>query len=272
MSNPCKYGGCYGNDLTAARLSDNTTNAAVFVTPTASASTSASSSSLSTGAIVGITIGSIIVASVIGLGLFCFYKRHERRRHQQLAAQGQPGPSGTPGIYVPSPYHGKQVKDHLHAGWIARQALTLCTDSNGFPSPPLYSGGGGRGVGGDGGPYTSDKVGEMPGSPGQMSPVRVPASETASWFSRRFSGQNGVSSEAPSVSPLGSSQGGGFHNLHSQQRLPQQSLNAVSEMDGVELARPTWELAGSSPPTGGTSRHLCESGYTNVATTEEHGA
>lgn len=118
LTNPCLLGSCSGGNLTAARLSDNTTDASPFetaaTTTTASASPSSSAdsqmhmSSLSTGAIVGIAIGSAVVALVVGIVLFCCYKRFERRKNQQqLAGQGQLGPNGTPGIYVPSPYQGK---------------------------------------------------------------------------------------------------------------------------------------------------------------------
>lgn len=111
LTNPCQSGSCYGDNVTAARLSDNTTDASAFETASPSASASSNSqmhnSSLSTGATVGIAIGSAVVALVVGIVLFCCYKRFERKRNQQLAGQGQPGPNGTPGIYVPSPYQGK---------------------------------------------------------------------------------------------------------------------------------------------------------------------
>lgn len=114
LSNPCLNGGCFGDNLTAARLSDNTTNASVFETGTASTAASSASSgmnmtSLSTGAIVGIAIGSAMAALIVGVALFCLYKRHERKINGRFAGQGQTGSNGTPGICVPSPYQGKNA-------------------------------------------------------------------------------------------------------------------------------------------------------------------
>lgn len=123
----------------------------------------------------------------------------------------------------------------------------------------------------------------MPGSPGQASHAPRPASQAASWFSGRFSGHGRVPSENPSVSSLGSSQGGLHVLYNSQQRASQQlqqppGLDVVSEMDGAEVPRPTWELA-ASPPSKGSGRgagaavrHVYGSAYRNVATTEEQGA
>lgn len=114
LTNPCQTGGCYGNNVTAARLSDNTTYASAFETATASdpasSDSNSHSSSLSTGAIVGIAIGGAVAALIVGVVLFCCYKRQAGKRRQRLVAQSQPGPNGTPGIYVPSPYQGK--KEH----------------------------------------------------------------------------------------------------------------------------------------------------------------
>lgn len=125
VTNPCATGGCYGDNVTAARLSDNGNNAAAFETTQASTPTSTSTSSpsasssslagddhthvssLSTGAIVGIAIGSAIAALIVGILLFCLYKRHERNKKHVLAGQGQAAPHGTPGMGNASPYQGK---------------------------------------------------------------------------------------------------------------------------------------------------------------------
>lgn len=144
-SNPCQNDGCDAADLRAARVSDDAADAAVFLTtdaaPTTSSSSSSSSTSvvasstsvasnssstpstpvsdggggnsssgLSTGAIVGLAIGAALGALILGILLFCLYKRYEKkkaRQQQQLMAMGQSGPDGTPGIHIPSPYQGK---------------------------------------------------------------------------------------------------------------------------------------------------------------------
>lgn len=276
LTNPCQTGSCYGNNVTAARLSDNTTDASAFETAAVSASASSDStmhmSSLSTGAIVGIAIGSAVVALVVGIVLFCCYKRYDRKRSQRLAEQGRAGPNGTPGIYVPSPYQGKERHTLSYLlGWTC--LLTIHADSNGFPSPPFQR---------DGIVYTNDKMGSVPSSPSQASHhyhQQRPVSQAVSWFSGRLSGHGRAPSDNPSVSSLGSSSQGGLHATYNGQQQrpapPQQSLNTVSEMDGAEIARPMWELAGSSPPptTGvGGGGHVYGSGYRHVATTDHHGA
>lgn len=110
---------------------------------------------------------------------------------------------------------------------------------------------------------------KIPVSPGHQRPV----SQATSWWSGRSSGQSHgrVVSDNPSVSSLGSVQGGmhGLYNQHAQQAP--QGLSTVSEMDGVEVARPTWELDASSHPTsqsggkgGAGGGHVYGSGYRHV--------
>ncbi|KAF3771374.1 hypothetical protein M406DRAFT_326759 [Cryphonectria parasitica EP155] len=72
-ANPCQDGGCFGANLTAARLSDNVTDASPFMT--SEASSGGSRSALSTGAIVGIAVGSALAALGIGIVLFMLYQR-----------------------------------------------------------------------------------------------------------------------------------------------------------------------------------------------------
>lgn len=113
-SNPCNDG-CSQDDLLAARVDDDPSNASVFLTATASSATSSTTStsdgenstSLSTGAIVGVAIGSSFAALIAAVLLFFCYKRRERSRKNELGASGQPENLGTPGLYVPSPYQGE---------------------------------------------------------------------------------------------------------------------------------------------------------------------
>lgn len=119
----------------------------------------------------------------------------------------------------------------------------------------------------------------MPSSPSHASNHQHhlrPASQALSWLSGRSSGHGRVPSDHPSVSSLGSSQGG-LHAMYNQALPHQQGLNTVSEMDGVEIERPM-ELDGSSaPPVAlGSDRtgtgHVYGSGYRHVATTDRREA
>lgn len=119
-SNPCNAG-CSTDDLLAARIDDDPSNASVFLTPTttgasssstgSAASSSASgdndSTSLSTGAIVGVAIGSSFAALIAAIVLFFCYKRREKAKKANLLASVQPDPYATPGTYLPSPYQGE---------------------------------------------------------------------------------------------------------------------------------------------------------------------
>lgn len=107
LENPCQNNGCAQGNLTAARLSDNASDAEPFMTSTAAASSSGHAGALSTGAIVGIAIGASLGALVIGILLFFFYRRHERRRAARRDEFHQPAPDGTPGAHMPSPYQGR---------------------------------------------------------------------------------------------------------------------------------------------------------------------
>lgn len=112
-SNPCSDEGCPEEDLLAARLDDDPTNAAPFLTATSTSITSSSSGKasggLSTGAIVGIAIGSALAVLIAGGILFFCYKRREKRRLDELASKGQQNGDGTPGAFMPSPYQGKLI-------------------------------------------------------------------------------------------------------------------------------------------------------------------
>lgn len=109
LDNPCQNDGCTQGNLTAARLSDNTTDAAAFETLAASLTDTngKGTGTLSTGATVGIAIGAAVVALIVGIALFFLYKRRERNKSQNERASTQYPPDGTPGVYMPSPYHGK---------------------------------------------------------------------------------------------------------------------------------------------------------------------
>lgn len=111
-SNPCANDGCPLEDLLAARISDDPTNAAPFLTSASTSDASSGSSGsggLSTGAIVGIAIGSAAaVLVVVGILFFC-YRRREKKKRDELAAKVQPNADGTPGVYIPSPYQGQSI-------------------------------------------------------------------------------------------------------------------------------------------------------------------
>lgn len=207
-SNPCANGGCPAKDLLAARLDDEPTNAAPFLTSTSTSDASSSGGSgsggLSTGAIVGVAIGSAVAVLIVVGILFFVYRRREKRRRDELAAKAQPNADGTPGVYMPSPYQ----------------------DSMG--SPPLFPGS----------PYNQNQYAEhnslgIAGSPGH--PYQRPASAAPSWLS----GHTHTPSDHPSVSSDGT------HIWMYQQSRPY--LNPVSEIDGTEASRPMSELAGSAP-------------------------
>ena len=109
-SNPCTEDGCPVEDLLAARVDDDPTNAAPFLSSTSTSDASSGdgdSGGLSTGAIVGIAIGSALAVLIVVGILFFIYKRREKRRRDELAAKAQPNADGTPGVYMPSPYQGK---------------------------------------------------------------------------------------------------------------------------------------------------------------------
>lgn len=127
----------------------------------------------------------------------------------------------------------------------------LLTDSTGFPSPPMYYQE----------TFDKDKSSNYPNSPGQVG--QRPTSVAPSWFSAATYRPAGHSSN-PSVSSLGSSQGG-LHFLYNQQRS-QQQLNTVSEMDNTQVARPVSELPGSMVPN--QEDHVYGMGYNRVATGE----
>lgn len=113
LINPCANDGCYGGNLTAAALSNNATRAAPFIT--SSTSGEGRKSALSNGGIVGIAIGSVVGAVIVGIVCFMLFKRHQRRERpntQQVDASGQPQQmhKGKLGMYMPStPYQGKFV-------------------------------------------------------------------------------------------------------------------------------------------------------------------
>lgn len=110
-SDPCNSEGCLEEDLLAARVSDNATHAAPFLTSTSTSDSSSSGGSgsggLSKGAVAGIAVGSALAVLIVVGILFFFYRRREKRKRDQLAAKAQPNSDGTPGVYMPSPYQGK---------------------------------------------------------------------------------------------------------------------------------------------------------------------
>lgn len=110
-SNPCANNGCAAEDLLAARVSDNATYAAPFLAST-SGSSSSGSGGLSTGAIVGVAIGSAAAVLIVVGILFFLYRRREKKRKDELAAKVQPSADGTPGAYMPSPYQGEPIHPH----------------------------------------------------------------------------------------------------------------------------------------------------------------
>lgn len=244
-SNPCANEGCPAKDLLAARLSDEPTNAAPFLTSTSTADASSSSDNssrgLSTGAIVGIAIGSALAVLIVVGILFFMYRRREKRRRDELAAKVQPNADGTPGIYMPSPYQGESMATPL---LIALSNIPL--DSLG--SPPLFPGS----------PYNPNQYADhnslgIANSPGHA-PYQRPASAAPSWLS----GHTHTPSEHPSVSSDGT------HAWMYQQ--PRPYLNPVSEIDGTETSRPMSELAGSAPMAQGPPITAYKSGYEKVAT------
>lgn len=109
LENPCQNDGCSQGNLTSARLSDNTTRAAPFMTSTAGAATASSSSStrLSTGTIVGIAIGASLGALIFGALLFFFFKRHEKQRARRRDEFHQTTPDRSPEMNMPNYYQGK---------------------------------------------------------------------------------------------------------------------------------------------------------------------
>lgn len=129
LENPCQNDGCTQGNLTAARLSDNADQAAPFLastaattassspsssttttttssSPSSSSSSSSGTSKLSTGAIVGIAIGVSLGALIVGILLFFFYKRHERRRAWRKDELRQAIPHGPNDMHMPPFYHG----------------------------------------------------------------------------------------------------------------------------------------------------------------------
>ncbi|KAI3393010.1 hypothetical protein diail_4889 [Diaporthe ilicicola] len=228
-SNPCTNEGCPEEDLLAARVDDDPTNAAPFLTATSTSNASSSSGKVSGGlktqAIVGIAVGSALAVLIAAAIVFCFYKRREKKRRDELAAGGQQNGDGTPGVYMASPYQ----------------------DSMG--SPPIFPGS----------PYNPDKFTEhnslgISHSPGHA-PYQRPASAAPSWMS----GHTHTPSEHPSVSSEGTQAW-----MYQPSR---QYLNPVSEIDGMETTRPMSELAGSAPQSPPLTAY--KSGYGKVATDVE---
>ncbi|ROW01907.1 hypothetical protein VMCG_05531 [Cytospora schulzeri] len=227
-SNPCRNNGCPSDDLLAARVDDDPSNASVFLTatgtaPSSTASSSAdnSSTSLSTGAIVGIAIGSSFTALIAAVILFLCYKRREKAKHVLVAAgQSDAAQAGTPGMYLPSPYQ----------------------DSFGSPglSPvPPYSVQ----------LYSNEKMHGIANASGQ-SLFQRPPSSSPSWMSGYDpSGHASVSSEG--------SRNWGFYPQ-------QQHLHTVSEMGNTEILRPVSELPGSGLQEPPLQAH--RPGYERVAT------
>lgn len=109
-SDPCNSEGCPEEDLLAARVSDNATEAAPFLTSTSTSDASSSGGSgsggLSKGAVAGIAVGSALAVLIVVGILFFFYRRREKRKPDELAAKAQSNADGTPGVYMPSPYQG----------------------------------------------------------------------------------------------------------------------------------------------------------------------
>lgn len=246
LTNPCAADGCFGNNITAAMLSTNTTDAAPFMASSNSAPASDNDDpSVSTGGIVGIAIGSAVGALILGIILFTVYKRlrNKKEESQVLSALD---PDGTPGMYMPSPYQSTKPLPKSTQS-INGNVSDLLSGSTGFPSPP-YNGG-----------FDKDPSFPYPNSPGQVG--QRPPSVAASWFSGATS--QPAHSNNPSISSVGSQ--GGLHMLYSQQR-PQQHLNTVSEMDNTQVARPLSELPGSMGPI--QEHHVYGVGYNRVATAE----
>ncbi|KAL1854467.1 hypothetical protein Daus18300_011388 [Diaporthe australafricana] len=230
-SNPCSNEGCPEDDLLAARLDDDPTNAAPFLTATSTSSASSSSdkgsSSLSTGAIVGISIGSALVVLIAAGVLFFYYKRREKRRRDELASKGQRNADGTPGAFIPSPYQDSMGSPSVFPG---------------SPYNPHHHMG-----------HNSLGISHAPG----QVPYQRPPSAAPSWLS----GHTQTPSEHPSVSSIGTQPW--------MYQPSQQYLNPVSEIDGTEASRPMSELAGSAPQSPPITAY--KSGYEKVATDgDEH--
>lgn len=244
LTNPCLNDGCYGGNLTAAKLSSNTTEAAPFMTSTTS--DAPDKPSLSTGGKVGIAIGCVLGAVILGVAFFMLYKRRQKREvanPQQVDGQtqhedGQPQHDGKLGMYMPSPYQGKLVilllTYALPSAGSAQSMVSYwsnhITDSTGFPTPPSQY---------------AEGFGPSPAS-GYPSPElqyqqQRPVSVAPSWLSGSTAGYGYGHGTHPSISSIGSSQGG-LHSLYNQQRTTHQ-LNTVSEMDSTPVVR---ELPGST--------------------------
>lgn len=240
-SNPCNAG-CSNDDLLAARVDDDPSNASVFLTATAtttsgstaissagSAATSSASSdngstSLSTGAIVGIAIGSSFTALIAAVVLFLCYKRREKAKKTDLIASGQPSPYGTPGAYLPSPYQDSFGSPGLSPGM--------------SPMPPYSAP-----------QYGNEKIHGIADLPGQPLYQR-PASSSPSW----------MSAYGPSAHASVSSEGSQNWIFQPQQ----QHLHTLSEMGNTEVLRPVSELPGSGPQE--PSFQTYRPGYERVAT------
>lgn len=259
LENPCRNNGCTQGNLTAARLSDITSDAAPFMTSAAAAS--GDMKMLSTGAIVGIAIGASLGALILGILLFLFYRRHERRRELRRDELHQSTPGSTPGVYVPSPYQGKQNLFRCPNG---PRMLEADIGSDSFPSPQFQPGVGQA--------YGSDKLsgGSMPNSPNRIPYEQRPASTAPSWRSGGYSAHGRAPSDYhASVSSLGSNQGG-LHLMYNQQRPPHSYLNAVSEMDSVDAQRlPPTELSASPALPHRAGDHVYGPGYSKIATRED---
>lgn len=134
LENPCQNNGCTQGNLTAARLSDITSDAEPFMTPTSSSSDN--KTTLSTGAIVGIAVGAAVGALIGGILLFCCYKRHERRKAGQAALRDefQQSPAQTtPGIHMPSPYQGEKAVLMVKVIKVQRTSKLICSRLHWLP-------------------------------------------------------------------------------------------------------------------------------------------
>ncbi|PSR81732.1 hypothetical protein BD289DRAFT_32640 [Coniella lustricola] len=243
--NPCVTGGCGGRNgtLTAARLSDNVTDALPFMTVTSSSGQGDKMVMLSTRATVGIAVGSALGALALGVILFLVYRRRERKKQAEEQQKATAGPNRMPTVYdMGTPYQ----------------------DSTGFPSPPFpYTGGY---------TYGEDKIASLPSTPGR-GPVSSPplhqraTSLAPSYLSAASTSVtdrplHNYSPSLPSTESLG-----GLYVMQAQQRdtrRTQQFLNPVSEMDSAEIARPVSELPGSISHVGAEEEHTYGRGYKAV--------
>ena len=111
-ANPCAEDGCHGKNVSAARLSDDDKNAAIFLPEDHD---SGSGGGLSTGATVGIAVGAVVAGLLLIGGLaWWFLKRRKRqqepsRTYEPYANQQQlnptsPPPMGSPMDRKHSPY------------------------------------------------------------------------------------------------------------------------------------------------------------------------